>query len=140
MELAIGLMREMRKALGEGGAVVLVGAAYDQKMGDPVANALAELGYTVVNYIGQTTAGQLVEVVKGMDYLVSYPSGVGIVADVVDVPDTMFFPEKLRPVIPLYADPGNVQSKRHLNLPFMNVPEALELIVQQGLPHAGMEV
>lgn len=73
--------------------------------------------------------GVTIETIRRLDSFVAYPSGLGILGDVLDTPTVMFYwPDFHDPFINTYADPKNVASGRHLNLLFCPPNDALRVL------------
>ena len=78
--------------------------------------------------------GTTIEVLRRLDYFLAYPSGLGILCDVVDTPCLMFYwPNFHDAFLNTYADPANVASGRHLNLLFDTPAKALATYARKGL-------
>ena len=111
-----------------------IGAKFDTTIGHEAAEKTAAFA-PAVNLIGKTEVGDVVEIIREADYLVAFPSGMGILGDVIDTPTMMFLPHKLRLLKDTYADPKNIESGRHINTPYLKVDEAFGLWKKTGLPH-----
>jgi hypothetical protein len=116
-----------------GATFVAVSALYDTRTAS-VARILRDRGYHVRECIGPHI-GVTIEVMRRLEYFFAYPSGLGILGDVIDTPTLMFYwPGFHDRFIDTYADPKNVENGRHLNLLFPPVPEALAVFKERGLP------
>lgn len=129
-------------ALRMGGAsFVVIGADFDGELGPQTARALQTRGHEVRNVVGETHIGEVVELIKRVSYFFAYPSGLGILGDVLSCPTMMFLPtprhDKLKDS---YADPANIDSGRHINHLFSSPAEAFRVWQQKGLDHFGVRV
>lgn len=116
-------------------AFYIIGAKWDNRTMD-VHSRLKELNVNCVSQVGEHHIGATLHAMKQLDYFFAYPSGLGIMADVIDTPCTMWlyseFPQGL---IDVYADPINIQNKRHINVPTQTVEEAFNYFVNNGAQH-----
>lgn len=114
--------------------LVAVGATYDDKTSS-VHNLMGPLKSVsaVGNEIGTT-----LEVLRGLDYFVAFPSGLGVMCDVLLTPCTMFYWSNIIPHCAgfpdSYADPESIKTHRHVILPYVGVDTALEAFAAKGLP------
>jgi hypothetical protein len=110
-----------------------LGAAYDNKTQD-VLHTIRQSGLTAVDAMN-LDIGATIEVIRGLDYLFAFPSGLGILADVVQTPCMMwYFNNFADPFINTYPDPEHVASGKHINLLYHKVPEALTCFKERGAP------
>jgi len=118
---------------------VALGAGYDDRTHD-VFRALSKQGFYATAFFDQHI-GETVNVLKELDYFFAFPSGLGILADVVDTPCMMWFwgnlPgwEHMSGLFGKYADPQNVQSFRHITAPYSSVKESFDRFVKHGMQH-----
>jgi hypothetical protein len=127
----VEFMTLVRDFLG-GCSFVVIGAGFDKGLGDDLAK---EEGLIIKSFVGKTFCGQLVNLIKQLDFLVAYPSGVGVLGGVLSVPTLHFIPpqpwiEKMRGS---YADPKDIISKRHVNLLFTTPEVAFETFKEMYL-------
>jgi ADP-heptose:LPS heptosyltransferase len=123
------LMKMVETELGECHFVIL-GAEFDVRLGDDIARGLPN----ATSLVGKTSIGQAINLIKQMDYFFAYPSGLGILADVVDTPAMMFIPQDTWAIglVDSYADPDNIKSGRHINRVFCTPKEAFSLFMEKG--------
>ncbi len=74
--------------------VVLIGADWDQSFGGLVVKQLAP-HFKVLNLIGRCAIGTTLEIIKSAFYTVAFPSGIPILASVLNCPVYMHYPKQL---------------------------------------------
>lgn len=92
---------------------VLIGADYDSDRTNEVAARLGERGVRYVRCLGETL-GTALECMRQSRFGVFYPSGIGILADVLNVPGVMLLPHVLRRMSGTYADPEHLKKGTYL--------------------------
>lgn len=118
---------------------VSVGAAYDDRTVD-VGLRLAARGHKVLANIGQEI-GHSLNLMKRMHYFFAFPSGLGIVADVMNLPGMMWFwgnlPKyrRMSGIFTSWADPKNLESGRTIVAPYDTVEAGLKLFIERGRQH-----
>lgn len=129
-----GFCRAIYNELG-GCSFVFLGAKFDLTVGIETAERVKAFA-PVADMIGKTEVSHAVEILKQSDYLFAFPSGIGILGDVVNTPTLMFLPsprhDKLKDT---YADPENVRSGKHLNVMYCAPWEAFEIWKERGKQH-----
>jgi hypothetical protein len=112
-----------------------IGAAYDDRTMQ-VAEAFGKVA-KVHTCFGRRI-GTSLEIVRRLDYFFAFPSGLGILADVVNTPCMMWFWGNLPAfkhhigLFDKYADPRNVESGRHINAPYAEPVESFALFKKRG--------
>jgi hypothetical protein len=93
-------------------------------------------GVQVINAIG-LNIGATFWLLAQLDYFFAFPSGLGILADVVNTPCMMWYWSNIQnpKFLDCYADPENVASWRHINLPYNTVEQSLLVFDTQGMRH-----
>lgn len=76
---------EFMRAVDPGARWVVLGADYDDKSHEVAAASGA------INLVGRAGLGATIEVIRRLDYFFAFPSGLGILADVVRTPCTMWY-------------------------------------------------
>ena len=117
---------------------ISLGAAYDDKTTD-VVNQLSKQGKLKVrSIVGQTDVGTTLEVLKRLDYFTAFPSGLGVLCDVIKTPCLMSYwsnlLEQFKDFPKSYADPESLTSHRHLIVPYLEPDEIFEIFLDKGLP------
>lgn len=130
----VDFLTQLKNVVGEC-VFFFIGASFDNNdLGNVIAKRIQEFAQTV-NLIGQTHIGEVVALLKTLDYLVSFPSGIGVLGDVVNIPTMHFIPkarESLRNLVNTYADPVNVRSGKHINQLFCTPEEAIQKFIEKG--------
>lgn len=88
---------------------VLLGAEYDRDRLNDVAAFLGEERIPYGRCVGRPL-GVAVELLRLADLFLAYPSGIGILADVVNTPGVMLLPHPLRKMERTYADPAHLDA------------------------------
>jgi hypothetical protein len=91
---------------------VLTGAAWDAQLGIHVEQTAKHAGLRITNLIGKTHIGSTLRLMQRASYFVSFPSGLGILANVINVPATMLYPPQIRKIMGTWADPETLKSNR----------------------------
>lgn len=116
-------------------AFYVIGSNWDTRTMD-VYESLRQQQFNVTSSIGQHKIGATIEVLKGLDYYFGYPSGLGILCNVVRTNSYMWiyknFPQGL---IDSYADPLDIESHKHINVTTQTPKEAIEYFIKYGLQH-----
>jgi hypothetical protein len=117
--------------------IVVIGAPYDNKTME-VRDLLVARGDPVVSYMNQHI-GETIRIISELDFLFSFPSGLGILADVVHTPCQMWFwgnlPgwERMRGLFGSYADLTHVKNGFHVTAPYEGVLKSFKLFRAKGL-------
>jgi len=118
---------------------VAVGAPYDDRTVD-VAARLTSVGHHVLSFFGQDI-GHTMNLMLRMHYFFAFPSGLGISADVLNLPCMMWFWGNLprhghmKGIFTSWADPKNLESGQMLVAPYDSVEAGLKLFVERGKRH-----
>lgn len=109
-----------------------LGAEYDDKCIE-LAQEAARLKFKVFSGVGKFEIGTTIEVIKRLDYFFAFPSGLGILADVVETPCMMWYYRWDKDAfLDSYADPINVVSGKHINLLFASPDDSFNLFCEKG--------
>jgi len=112
---------------------LLIGAEYDLSISDTLHGWMQSIGKSSHLLLGEFHIGGTIELIRQMDYLFSFPSGLGFLADVVNTPHTMWFPGNLAPMMGTFTDPENYESQRSYHATFNNPDGAFEQFKAVGL-------
>lgn len=118
---------------------MVIGAPYDDRT-IAVHRALKGAGDDAAGFFNQPIEFTLA-MISQLDYLFAFPSGLGILADVLNTPAMMWFWgnlegwEHVSGLFGSYADPAHTASGFHLMAPYDNPRESLDTWVDRGLPH-----
>jgi ADP-heptose:LPS heptosyltransferase len=105
---------------------IFIGAEYDLAISETVFQKMVvEDKKNGLHLVGQLEIGGTIEVIKQMDYLFTFPSGIGFLADVVNTPNTMWFPDKLDRMRYTFVDPKNWDTGRTIHRLFTTPEDAI---------------
>lgn len=111
---------------------ILIGASYDK----PFCDDLSKLINTVphINLAGKTDNNDIIEVIKQLKYLIAFPSGLPVLANVVGTPVTMFYPPFLWKIYNTWCDPKSIDDLTYKGCMFPRVTEMMDwLFIQYKL-------
>lgn len=94
------------------GSFVFLGADYDRDKTEDVATALASMGRSVGICVGERL-GVALTVLGNSDRFIAYPSGIGILANVLRVPGLMLLSDPLPGLETTFADPEDLRTGRY---------------------------
>lgn len=94
-----------------GCAVILVGATFDMDMVSPLSYALIRSEASWAKCVGEDF-GVVVELMKLVDGLIAFPSGIPIVASIVGLPTVWWMPDHLNKLPSAFLPPGAEESGR----------------------------
>ena len=115
---------------------IFIGAEYDLAISEIVYDWMETEGYHAKSFIGLQKIGGTIELIRHLDYLFSFPSGLGFLADVVNTPNMMWFPKGFDPMRYTFIDPVNIDSGQTRHHVFTSPLEATkEFIEGPGLKH-----
>lgn len=112
---------------------VFIGAEYDLDLGHLLFEMCNTERILAINTIGQLHIGSTIEVIRGLDYFFSFPSGLGFLADVVSTPHVMWFPPHLESMTKMFPDPANLESKRTQHRIFETPEESFQNFKEVGM-------
>jgi hypothetical protein len=93
---------------------IFIGADYDLAISEVVHGGLLSKRVNSNYFVGLTEIGTTVELIKSFDYFFTFPSGLGFLADVVNTPHTMWFPQGLSKMTHTFTDPKTVYASHQL--------------------------
>lgn len=103
---------------------VLTGAGWDADLGLEIEHATKKAGVNLTNLVGKTHIAATLHLMRRSAYFVSFPSGLGILANVLNVAATMLYPPQIQSIIGTWADPETTKSGRFKECKFC-APDAL---------------
>lgn len=114
---------------------VALGAPYDNKTIEVTRN-LVLVDQPVISAVG-FNIGATFALLSELDYFFAFPSGLGILGDVVNTPTMMWYWSNVQNpnFLDCYADPVNVASKFHINQTYGGVQESLDVFRKWGLQY-----
>lgn len=137
----VAFLRLVRKAVPDV-QFIAVGAPYDNKTKDVTEAFEKSEGYRILKFLDQPI-GDTLNVMLQLDYFFAFPSGLGILGDVLDIPTMMWFwgnvpvTAHLSNFFDKYADPENVRLGRHINAPYVSVDESFKIFMDKGAQWIG---
>lgn len=91
--------------------VAFVGAEWDRSLADKVLQVSKQKGTSpIVDLVGKLELGATFHIIRSSAYFVSFPSGLGILANVMRRPTTMFYPKVSEGLMRTWADPETIKS------------------------------
>ena len=104
---------------------VLVGAAWDVSMATKIVQRAKQEQLSIYNLVSTLALPVSLQVIVRSEYFIAFPSGLGILANVMHQPATMFYPgQSLLRMPGTWCDPATVASHEFRELPFP-APEAM---------------
>jgi len=80
--------------------------------------SVGSMFFRPVYTVGRFHIGSTIELIKRLNYFFAFPSGLGFLADVVNTPHTMWFPQHLSKMRYTFSDPANYESGRTVHNEF----------------------
>jgi hypothetical protein len=114
---------------------IFIGAEYDVQIADYLAKWMSVTGFRAHDTLGLFHISATMELIKRLDYFISFPSGLGFLADVVRTPNLMWFPKHLDPMRGTFCDPEQYERKQSLHRVFASPQVAFEEFKLFGLKH-----
>lgn len=118
----VHLMMLIREHVGDI-EFVLVGAKWDVDLGKLIEAEAKKKNLNFTNLVDTTTgrAGMVLHIISLSSYFIAFPSGLGILADVIEAPATMFYARVAahEGIIHNWADPESVESLRYYESMFV---------------------
>lgn len=111
------------------GSFVFLGADYDADKTNDVYSLMAERGRTVSLCLGRPF-GEAMWALSKADRFLAFPSGIGIMANVFNVPGVMLLPKHLEGLERSYADPATTDYRAWAN---PTTAEVLDWLRGEGL-------
>lgn len=105
---------------------VLIGANWDLQMAERVITQFQRFGIKLRNLVGQLILAESLALIQKSEYFVSFPSGMGIMAEVLEHPTTMMYPEKLTKMIGSWADPKMIEDGTFFETLFCPVDKVID--------------
>lgn len=113
-------------------AFYIVGTTWDNLTYDLYKRLRLE-NWNVASCCGAQDLGVTLSLIAELDYFFAYPSGLGIMADVLNVPSMMWYwAMHGDSFLNTYADPVNVASGKHINILSGPVEESFNHFMEKG--------
>lgn len=91
--------------------IALVGAEWDRSLADDILDAAKKRGIQIVDLVGKLELGATFHIIRSSAYFVSFPSGLAVLANVMNrPPTTMFYPKVDERLMGTWADPETIKS------------------------------
>lgn len=114
------------------GSFIFAGASWDKDKTEHISNAIRGLGRPVIALVGMDI-GVVLRCLGRSNYCFSYPSGIGIMANVLRTPALMLLPWLLRNLETAYADPMDISMGLYKAWPDPKPIEALDWFKNVGM-------
>lgn len=121
------------KVVPEDSQFIFIGAEYDLQIAEYLHAWMASIGVRSHLTLGAFHIGATVEIIRQLDYFFVFPSGLGFLADVVDTPHTMWFPNNLDKMRGTFCDPENYERGQTIHSLFSEPKVAFEQFKRCGL-------
>src|SRR3989344_2833558 len=115
------------------GSFVLLGAEWDRDKTEILANNLRGLGNRVATLIAQPL-GLALRCLERSNYFFGYPSGIGILANVLRTPGVMLLPWLLNKLEKTYADPHDMALNFYKAWPAAKPNDVFDWFSNIGMP------
>jgi len=122
------LIREIHKNIKDI-TFILLGAEYDREFTDDLSKIIEPIPH--INLCGKTSISQVVEIIKNLKYFISYPCGLPILANVLNTPVLMFYPQHLKGLHNSWADQNSIQNKTYKGCEFAPVNIILKWLFEE---------
>lgn len=99
--------------------IFLIGAKYDEAPLIRAGHKLQEYGYTI-NYFIENSLENIIYIIKNAKYFIGYQSGLSIIADNFDVPQTMIYFNYLENMIYTWPKQKNITMNIYNGITFKN--------------------
>ena len=106
--------------------IILLGAPYDNSLIQPIHKALQQADIPVVNTVG-VKLDVTIEIIKKLNFLLAYPSGIGILGNILDTPTLMYMPRWLLNMHETWLHPQTID-KTAVHLQFNNKNETNDIM------------
>lgn len=93
--------------------IILIGAAWDKAVQDPIYADLRTAGYRVSSHVGTMGLADSVDVIRRSRFFLGFQSGLNVIAENYDVPQAMIYFSKLRAMMFTWCKPDSVRTRFH---------------------------
>lgn len=114
---------------------LFIGAEYDKDKTIAISQVMRDNGTNTLEVIGKPL-GVALECLRRCHYLISYPSGIGILSNVLHVPGVMLLPWILKNLETAYADPIDMGYQRYRAWANPKPEEVLEWMKRISIPQS----
>jgi len=105
---------------------ILVGAQYDRQFSDDVKKLVLDL--KVYNFTGILYLNETLQMIKYCKCLIGFPSGIPILATVLNIPTLMFYPEHLQRLALSWINPKLICENKYIPKLFKEPDEIVKII------------
>jgi ADP-heptose:LPS heptosyltransferase len=112
---------------------LFIGAEYDLAISDILHGWMQANNMRSTLALGDFHIGATVELIRNMDYLFAFPSGLAFLADVVNTPNTTWLPGHMEKMRGTFVDPVNYADGRSYHGVFNHPEGAFEEFKKFGL-------
>lgn len=114
---------------------LMIGAEYDLAISDILHGWMQAVGMRSTLALGEFHIGSTIELIRNMDYLFSFPSGLAFLADVVNTPSMTWLPSHMERMLGTFVDPVNYESNFSYHGLFATPENAFNSFRRLGLPY-----
>ncbi len=107
---------------------VLIGAGWDRDLSRELAQILISDRIYHVNLTGKTSLGVSIECLKRLSYFAGYASGMGILSNVLNMPQLMLYPNHLKKLMHAWPCPYTLANGQHHCMTWGRPVDAFKLI------------
>lgn len=108
---------------------VIIGADWDIDLNKNLMKLLEDKEIPYIKVIGEHL-GVVVEFMKLLKYFFSFPSGLGILADSLNTPLTMFYPPHLEKMINAWAQPEHIKDGTYKGCLFCEPQQIFDWVIE----------
>ena len=108
---------------------VLLGAAWDKPFCDDLSKLIQPIPH--INLAGRTSCNMVIRIISALSYLIAFPSGLAVMANVVSTPVMMFYPLFLWKIYNSWCDPKSIDDLTYKGCIFPKVPGAMDWLFKE---------
>lgn len=108
---------------------VIIGASFDKPFCDDLTSLMPD--FPLINLADKTNSNDVIEVIKKLKYLIAFPSGLPVLANVVGTPTMMFYPSFLWKIHNSWCDPKTIDDLTYKGCVFPKVKEATDWLFKE---------
>jgi len=103
----------------------LIGAKFDRRFASEIGRLAKETGLNIVNTVGMLHIKDTIQMIKQLDRLIAFPSGIGIIGSMVKTPTLMIMPEHLKSMEYKWVHPKLIVDNQFVHLQLSEVNKHL---------------
>lgn len=108
---------------------LLLGAQYDMPFADDLSKLIRPIPH--INLAGKTSCNMVMRIISILSYLISYPSGLAVMANVLHTPVMMFYPPFLWKIFNTWCDTKSIDDLTYKGCIFPKVPEMIDWLFKE---------